>query len=100
MPCWNGSGPEHTETWLERYKAERNAKEILALKEELDTYARHLCFACTMLEKMNGKNIWKTLRELPITEDHGNAATELKAWWTAHKKLDAARARKAKAKKT
>lgn len=72
---------------------------IAEQKLRLDIFARHLCFTCATLEKIGGKDIWETLKNLPVTKEHNNAAAEIEKWWTQHQKDDAAEAARIEAKR-
>ena len=81
MPCRDGC-TTHTRTVY------RTSPEV---EEQLDRYARWLCFLCTDVE---ARKDFPRLRAKPINSEHLSAASELGAWWKEHKEQDAIRLRK------
>lgn len=86
MPCTD-CGPDYSRENLELKNTRTKLK---AQKEQLDTYARLLCFAC---EYLPTNELEKLFRVLP-DEEHGNAGVELKVWWEAHQEFDRQRKQK------
>ena len=97
MPC-RDYYDDHPQEYA-RQVQRANETKIDEQKRRLDDFARHLCFVCGALEKIGGKNVWKALKELPNTEEHGNAAAEIETWWIQHQKDDAAEAARLEAKR-